>query len=73
MDKTTREYQGRHNPNVFQRQDSQLNVSELLDDGCTAVASVPLDFYIFLLPIPFYQYHFVELINCCQKIHTAGW
>ena len=29
----------------------QLNINELLDDGC-AVASVPLDFYIFLLQIP---------------------
>ena len=38
MDKTTgtQEYQGRHNPNVIQRQDTQLNISELLDNGCAA-------------------------------------
>ena len=36
MDKITQEYQGRQNSDVVQRQDQirQLNISELLDDGC---------------------------------------
>ena len=53
MDKTTQEYQGRHNPNVV-RKIRQLNISELLDDGCAGcslcfiLTSVYLFIYLFI-------------------------